>query len=209
MDIIGIPGGGFASNVFILKGSSNIIVDAGLLIDAEQVIKTVRDEGLNIDGMILTHRHIDHVEGAPYISKELDIPLYASEAAAAPLREGDSVTTGALLFGGTLEKMEVLPIKQAPLGDEWEVLHTPGHSEGSVCLFSPADGILISGDTVFCDGGVGRWDLPTGSLTKLTESLRTLQDLPVKGLYPGHGRWVEIGGETHIKMAMSSLGGYL
>jgi glyoxylase-like metal-dependent hydrolase (beta-lactamase superfamily II) len=75
------------------------------------------------------------------------------------------------------------------------VLHTPGHTEGSVCLWSTAEGLLFSGDTLFA-GGWGRTDLPGGDPAALVESLVRLLDLEDGvGVLPGHGRETTIGAE--------------
>jgi glyoxylase-like metal-dependent hydrolase (beta-lactamase superfamily II) len=81
------------------------------------------------------------------------------------------------------------------------VLHTPGHTPGSICLLSERDRILISGDTVFTDGAFGRCDFPGGSRAELARSLDRLSLLDIVGLYPGHGDPVEHGGSRHIAVA--------
>jgi glyoxylase-like metal-dependent hydrolase (beta-lactamase superfamily II) len=86
------------------------------------------------------------------------------------------------------------------------VIHTPGHTPGGICLYDTEARDLISGDTVFTDGGFGRTDLPGGDETALRHSLERLGALDVKGLYPGHGSPVERGGSRHIAAAREFLG---
>ncbi len=88
---------------------------------------------------------------------------------------------------------------------ELTVLHTPGHTPGSICLFSEREGVLISGDTVFSDGCFGRYDFPGGSRMELSRSLDRLSLLEVAGLYPGHGEPVEQGGSRHITAAQELM----
>jgi glyoxylase-like metal-dependent hydrolase (beta-lactamase superfamily II) len=81
------------------------------------------------------------------------------------------------------------------------VLHTPGHTQGSICLHSEKHRILISGDTVFTDGAFGRFDFPGSSRQQLAASLDRLSLLEIGGLYPGHGEPVDDGGSRHIRAA--------
>ena len=85
------------------------------------------------------------------------------------------------------------------------VIHTPGHTPGGICLYDSGARDLISGDTVFSDGGFGRTDLPGGDEAALRDSLERLAALDVKGLYPGHGSPVETGGSRHIAAAREFL----
>jgi len=88
---------------------------------------------------------------------------------------------------------------------ELRVLHTPGHSAGSICLYEEASGALISGDTVFV-GGVGRWDLPSGDYNTLVRSVKTLYELAPASIYPGHGPCGIGSGKEQIAEALSYLG---
>jgi glyoxylase-like metal-dependent hydrolase (beta-lactamase superfamily II) len=87
---------------------------------------------------------------------------------------------------------------------DFDVLHTPGHTKGGICLYNGE--ILISGDTVFADGGYGRMDIG-GNLEDMKESLKRLKNLNVKYLLPGHGPWVK-DGSRHIKTSYNMLTGY-
>ncbi|HEQ78907.1 MAG TPA: MBL fold metallo-hydrolase [Euryarchaeota archaeon] len=207
MQVHSIAGRGFSSNIFLVEGSPSFIVDAGLDDDAERVASFVKNKGVSPEALVLTHRHVDHVGGAARLARLLDISAYSTPQEAEPVCRGDGISTGALLFGCKLEKLDVKDIRDWDC-NEWSILKTPGHTEGSFCLYFQKDGTLISGDTVFADGGVGRWDLPTGSLKELVQSLNTLANIPVNRLYPGHGRWVESDASYHIAMSQKSLGGY-
>jgi glyoxylase-like metal-dependent hydrolase (beta-lactamase superfamily II) len=85
------------------------------------------------------------------------------------------------------------------------VLHTPGHTPGSISLLSERDQILISGDTVFTDGAFGRYDFIGGSREQLARSLDRLSLLAIEGLYPGHGEPVDHGGSRHIGAAQQLM----
>jgi glyoxylase-like metal-dependent hydrolase (beta-lactamase superfamily II) len=83
-----------------------------------------------------------------------------------------------------------------------EVIWTPGHTEGGMCLYAREEHILFSGDTVFPDGYFGRFDGDGGSLEDLIESLRKLAKLRVEIMLPGHGTPVIQGAEQNIKLAL-------
>ena len=87
---------------------------------------------------------------------------------------------------------------------ELTVIHTPGHTAGSICLLDGSREALYSGDTVFADGFFGRYDMPTGSLRMLVESLGRLSELKVEALLPGHGKVVVREGWKHIREAANA-----
>jgi glyoxylase-like metal-dependent hydrolase (beta-lactamase superfamily II) len=86
--------------------------------------------------------------------------------------------------------------------DDFKVIHTPGHTSGGICLWDGEN--LISGDTIFAGGGVGRMDIG-GDYTDMKNSVKKLMELDVKNIYPGHGPMVELNGKEHIKMSYSFL----
>ncbi len=169
------------------KTREGVIIDAGG--DADIIIELVKRRGLTIKYYICTHAHFDHVEGlsdmmkhvkAPVLLHEADLPLYQ-----------DLPAQGAI-FGMTLEPAPACShfIKDGDrlsFGEhEITVLHTPGHSPGSVS-FQCGD-VVFTGDTLFA-GSIGRTDLPGGSYEQLLSSAQEkLMSLPdgVK-FYPGHG----------------------
>jgi glyoxylase-like metal-dependent hydrolase (beta-lactamase superfamily II) len=85
------------------------------------------------------------------------------------------------------------------------VIHTPGHTPGSICLYDASDRVLYSGDTVFTDGGFGRFDFPGGDRQALTRSIERLMSFEIEGLCPGHGEPVNRGGARHIRTAYDML----
>jgi len=193
-----IIGRGHSSNVFLVKSNRNFLVDAGMGV-AEKVKDLVKDTDL--DRIILTHRHIDHVGDAELLSKELDVPLYAPKKEAEALRKGDDHTILSNSFG---KKISPLDVKTLDIGtfSGFEIILTPGHTEESICLYHQDENILISGDTVFANGGAGRTDLPTGDRKELVESLEMLAELDVDSLYPGHMSTVEKDAGDHIKKSL-------
>ncbi len=210
MEVHFISGIGFSGNVFLIDADKPTLIDTGWDSDISYMAQKIDEilRGRKLAYIILTHRHIDHVGGANAFKEKYGAPVLAHEEAAQSLRDGDVISTGARMFGGNLSPIELETVKdgdEIDLGsDKLKVLHTPGHSICSMCLMAN-DGQLFSGDTVFADGGVGRWDLPTGDLKQLKESLHRLLALPVTDFYPGHGPFVEKHGLQHIKMGLDYL----
>jgi glyoxylase-like metal-dependent hydrolase (beta-lactamase superfamily II) len=206
-----IMGLGFDANIFFIEAEKPILIDAGTGANTAGAMKTIEErmEPKKIDSIILTHRHIDHVGGAEELSKICDAQLYASAEEAAPLIEGDRTTTGSAMFNIPLNKLDVSVLNYGDsfdLGDDkLKILHTPGHTVGSISLLHEATGSLFSGDTVFTNGGVGRWDFETGSYKQLLASIEMLKDLGPKNLYPGHGPYAEGDATGHIETSLKFL----
>jgi glyoxylase-like metal-dependent hydrolase (beta-lactamase superfamily II) len=181
--------GPLSSNCYIVGSEST---HEGMIIDpadeAERILKTVRELGLEIKVIVLTHGHPDHV-GALKAVKEstgAEVVVHADDAAwiqQQPL---------SLVFG------PAYPAPPPPdrlihgedvidVGDlHFSVIHTPGHTPGGICLHG--QGVLFSGDTLF-NYGIGRYDLPGGDYEQLMHSLqKKLMPLPEETIvYPGHG----------------------
>jgi hydroxyacylglutathione hydrolase len=165
--------------------------------DAERILAEVERLGLKIKYVINTHGHFDHTLANKEVVKATGASLAIHSAGAPALTKGG----GAFFFGiigkasppaGTiLEEGQVLTLGQIEL----KVLHTPGHSPGSICLYSEKEGVLFDGDVLF-NMGMGRYDLPGGSYSVLMESIHRLLTLPDETtVYPGHGPPTTIGHE--------------
>jgi hydroxyacylglutathione hydrolase len=211
MTIRFLPGKGYDGNMFLVEGSDPILVDTGTGQHFPTIIKTI--EGLvpikKLRTIVLTHRHYDHVGGASALMKRLGASVFIHELDAEVVGNGDSWGTMSSMFNQSIDAIEVTPLKAGHIfstGDQkLKVLHTPGHSTGSICLYDETTKDLISGDTVFL-GGVGRWDLPSGDFEALVKSVRSLHDLDVKSIYPGHGPCGLGNGNEQIAEALSYLG---
>ena len=200
VEIVSFLSMGFSSNVFIVKSDENFVVDAGID-TADRIVRYVESEGIDIHRIILTHRHYDHTADVGRLSQLLQVPIYASEPEAESLRRADDRTIIASAFGKQMEPLEVSTLDEEHYAG-FQILRTPGHTDGSISLFDPKEGMLISGDTVFPDGGVGRTDLPTGDMKELIDSVKMLDGLEPRSMYPGHGRAIKEDAGKHIKMAL-------
>lgn len=202
-----IAGVGYDSNVYLLEDADPIVVDTGTGMYAESALEELSKivPLRSIGRIVLTHSHIDHLGGAARFQKATGAKVLLHEEEARLLMAGDTRLTLAGMFGMRLERMEIEPLsagqKLATGSAELEVLHTPGHSPGSIVLLDRPTASAIVGDTVFTDGGVGRWDLPGGDLGALASSLRMLGTLGLRNIYPGHGPYAEGDAPRHLRLA--------
>lgn len=202
-----IAGLGYDSNVYLLEDEDPIVVDTGTGMYSDATLETVsRIVPLRKVGrIVLTHCHYDHLGGAAAFQKATGGRIYLHEAEAVPIMSGDSSLAISEMFGEKPRQLDLEPLKTGQKlrcgSAELEVLHTPGHSPGSIVLHDQKSGSAVVGDTVFCDGGVGRWDLPGGDLGQLISSLKRLEKLGLKNMYPGHGSYAEGDAPQHLRLA--------
>jgi hydroxyacylglutathione hydrolase len=169
------------------------IVDPGCFGSKEEqrLVDYIAENNLTPQFVVTTHCHFDHLMGLPFVLKTYTIPFYTH-----PLEEGnlERASQHASLFGFRMAQPKISfeplsPGQTLTCGTmEWQVLHTPGHSPGSVCLYYEPDNILFTGDLLFA-GSVGRTDLPGGDYMQLMDSLNNaIKPLPSSTVvYPGHG----------------------
>lgn len=190
-------------NCFILgdrQSNEGMIVDPGA--DCDKILAAVNRLGLTVKYIVNTHGHFDHVgcnrpvqekTGAELLIHEKDVPLLAQASRSAQMYglsvQDSPAPTRYLTDGMRLE-----------LGKRIiEILHTPGHTQGGCCLLLAAQGVAITGDTLFADS-VGRTDLPGGSHEQLIASIKSkLMPLPDETVvWPGHGPSSTIGRERRM-----------
>lgn len=203
------PGPGIGSNSIMINGDPPTLIDTGMA-NPESLASSLLEDGLspeNIGLIINTHGHPDHVGGNKF---------FKEKSSAKILIHKDEETV--LKFASLLSKVPFFGPEEITFDDyiernhldlgkyELQVLHTPGHSPGSISLYDEKNEVLISGDTVFAFS-VGRWDIPGGNLNQLKKSVKKLSQLEIKFLLPGHmGRLSgkrEI--ERSVKMSMRML----
>ena len=174
-----------------------MVVDPGD--DINGVLALVQKHGLTVKQIVVTHAHIDHVGGAMKLRQITGAPILLNQNDYALLKMLDAQAAWVgMASPGKVEIDQALSegdkLRAGSL--EAAVLHTPGHTEGSVCLYFPAQQKLIAGDTLFA-GSIGRTDLPGGSLEQILKSLhQRLLALPDETVViPGHGPLTTIGEE--------------
>jgi len=202
-----IAGVGYDSNVYLLEDEDPIIVDTGTGMYAESVLEEVsRFVPLKKVGrIVLTHCHLDHIGGAAAFQNATGAKVMLHETEADPIMAGDTTLSLADMFGSKLSKLDIEPLKAGQKlstgSAELEVVHLPGHSPGSIALLDRKGASAVVGDTVFCDGGVGRWDLPGGDLAELRSSIKKLGELGLRNMYPGHGSFADGDAQRHLRLS--------
>ena len=184
-----------------------IVVDPGDNI--EDIVAVLRKHELKVTAIVITHAHIDHIGGAAKLKALTQAPVYMNvkdqelydhlewqaqwlgmatpeqTTIDTPARDGDTLALGAATF---------------------QVLHTPGHTQGSLCLWIPEENKLVAGDTLFA-GSIGRTDLPGGNHKQILGSIKgKLFPLPDDALViPGHGPSTTVGHEKEHNYFLQDL----
>jgi len=181
--------GEVAANCYVVENAGThecFVVDPGA--EGARIISRMGDR--KPVAVLLTHAHFDHIGAADDLCRHYGIPLYVHQADAPKLRDPMGNVSG--LFGMPMTVATEPAVllqggeKLTLAGMEAEVLHTPGHSAGSVCYLLREEPCLITGDTLFANG-YGRTDFADGSFMQLRQSLRMLFSLtPQMITYPGH-----------------------
>ena len=212
MKIHCIYGRNFDSNIYVILGEKTTIVDTGTGLHSKEVVEDIKKlvDPATINQIIITHEHFDHCGGIKKIFEITDgkAKIMAHGDASEKIERGESEF--AKMLGGIMPKMSVdIKLKDGNtiiVGDEtFDVLHTPGHTPGCICLYSKTSKSLISGDTVFSHGSFGRYDFPGGDAYLLKQSIERLAKLDIINLYPGHESIVEGDGKKHMNMVLRSI----
>ncbi|MFH0993600.1 MAG: MBL fold metallo-hydrolase [bacterium] len=190
--------GEFSENSYLIRYKNDaVVIDPGF--NGEAIVNYLEEKGYLLKMVLLTHGHYDHMRDLRILQKTLVFPIYIHETDALLLR--DDVRNGSKYFRSSFRLREGQEIRMVRDGDEIpfgnapiRVIHTPGHTAGSVCY--EIQDILFSGDTLF-HGDLGRTDLDTGSSKQMAATVRKLfamlSDRVV--VYPGHEEATDIGTE--------------
>jgi glyoxylase-like metal-dependent hydrolase (beta-lactamase superfamily II) len=194
--------GEFQTNCYIVRRDESavdcLVIDAGL--DAGDLIRFIKENELHPVAVVLTHGHADHIVGLAALRQSFpEVTTYIHTLDANLLADPEANLSAYAGLAFTAEPADVLleegdTVEQA--GIVLEVLHTPGHTPGGICLYVPSENTIFVGDTLFADS-VGRADFPGGDMEQLIGSIRrkllTLPEATV--VYPGHGMRTTIGRE--------------
>ena len=185
MTITTLPLGMLQTNCYLIENADRcLVIDPGD--EAQKVEQFVQQRGLTLEAILLTHGHFDHVGAVKDLAADTDCRVFlCTEDLALP----GAMTNGELYFTDSYADGQELTLA----GLTFTVLHTPGHTPGSVCLkFGDA---LFAGDTLFA-GSIGRTDFPGSSWEAMEDSLKKLKTLDDDlAVYPGHGPATTMGCE--------------
>lgn len=179
-------------NTMLIDGPVPTLIDPGHSHLFHTVVEAMARDGKSVEHVKLvlcTHGHPDHIETVDYFEGNVLKAISADELQYL----GDEGKDMFLMSGCQAPRKPfhlLLKAGDFALGDkEFQVIPTPGHSPGSLCLYWKKEKLLISGDTLFYMG-VGRTDLPGGDMEALGESIRKLSELDIEYLIPGHGEMI-------------------
>ncbi len=190
----------YEANTYLIHSDNVAIIDLG---SAAIATKLPINEAKYI---ILTHVHYDHTGGLRQIMTDAKILMHKADA-----KMVGTSASASYFFGEKSPRFRIDVLLKN--GDEIDlgsstlnVIHTPGHTPGSICLYDSESKSLFSGDTVFSHGGIGRTDLIGGSSKSLMESIERLVKLDVEVLYPGHGNVTstEVRGQIKQSLALAT-----
>ncbi len=195
MDIYNLYPGSFGSNCYLLiQDNEAAVIDPSA--EADTILQKIAEHGATLRYILLTHGHFDHICSLDALRDRTGVPAYIHKGDADMPADSDK-NAFSLFFGcdrsyrtpeHLLSEGDVLPLGSENI----RVMHTPGHTQGSVC-FLCGENILITGDTLF-DHGFGRYDLPGGDPYQLKDSLKRLASLDHSlTIYCGHGSPTDLG----------------
>ena len=200
-----VSGGPYDSNVFLVMDERPILVDAGM--SHESTLRNIAKymDPKKIEMIVLTHCHHDHTGAAVALREATGGKLAIDRHEVGAL--GDDLATLAHMFGRMAPECkpdEILTEGTVLNLGEWnlEVMETPGHSPGSICLYEKDAKVLFSGDTVFPDGNIGRTDLFGGNSKDLIKSVERLTKLDARVMYPGHMEVTDKGVNRQIQLSL-------
>lgn len=197
----------FSMNCYIYwdeKSKEGVIIDSGAYEDFEknEILNYIRSNGINIKLILLTHGHIDHIMGNKWAIDTFGVPVLMHKE---DLPLIDRAMDQAAMFGVQfpkppapdkfIDESDVIKVS----GNEFKIIHTPGHSPGSVCFVDEKEKIIFGGDTVF-RGSIGRTDLWMGDIDILLDSINSKIMIYPEDfvIYPGHMDATTVGEEKAV-----------
>lgn len=187
--------GPIMTNAFLVMDDDS---DSAIIFDAPPGViplinDAIKEEGVSVELLVITHSHWDHIGDARALADELGVPVAAYPASVAQLADplGGPVPISPVNVDRLLNDGDKVDVGSM----HFRVLHTPGHAKGQISLYSEADHAMFGGDTLF-PNGYGRTDIPGASDEETAATISRLLELPDDvTVYPGHGRETTIGQE--------------
>ena len=194
LNIKTLPLGAYQTNCYLVWEENSpacTVIDPGY--SPEKVLAQAQLLGKTVEAILLTHGHFDHVGGVRKLAADTNCPVFLCQE---DLSMPAQMTAGPLYYTQTCGEGDVLTLA----GLTFRVLHTPGHTPGSLCFV--CEDAIFSGDTLFW-GSCGRTDLPGGDWSAIRRSLRRLADLPGDyRVFPGHGDATTMAAERQMNPYM-------
>jgi glyoxylase-like metal-dependent hydrolase (beta-lactamase superfamily II) len=195
-----IEGLGSDSNSYLINETT--LIDTGTGLNPDYISSKLEKNGIknkDIELIINTHCHYDHA-GGNYLFENAKIAIHKMDAPAVE-HEHDPLIAYSI-FHHDLKRHDVdLKLKDGDTIADFKVIHTPGHTPGGICLLQ--DDVLISGDTLFANGGVGRLDIG-GNYENMKKSIEKLNKINCEYLLPGHGPWVN-NAKKHLNLTYETF----
>lgn len=201
-------------NCYIVSDSGGNTVIFDPCERGEEIYEYIKEQGLELCSVIITHAHFDHIYGLDGIVKSAendgkDIPVYIHTKDAPTMRSREG-NLSSPLFRTLYEYTGIL--NEVSEGDAvcageltFRVMSTPGHTAGSACFINDEEKIIFAGDVLF-EGSIGRCDFPGGDMGKMRESLSRLMELDdAYRVYPGHGGSTTVGDERNFNPYIAQL----
>lgn len=204
------PSGPYITNAYVAACPSTrtaVIIDPAPG-SADALLGSLKDNHLNCISILLTHSHLDHIADVSVLKDILKVPVYVHALDAPNLEKPGADGLPCIIpITGVKPDHFLEDEMRIPVGSlNFQVMHTPGHSHGSVCFYEPEEKILFSGDTLF-KGTIGNISFPTSQPERMWSSLDRLAHLPPDTqVYPGHGRSTTIGKESWLPNARLHFG---
>ena len=199
-DIVIIMGIGRDSNTYVI---GDTIIDPGSGVNLDYLKDEIASAGLemtDIKRIVNTHCHFDHMGADKALQDKYAYEIYMHPLDLQTVLDKDADATVAASFGMEVPDLDIKPLNEGDKIGDYEVIHTPGHTRGGICLVDGKN--LISGDTVFAGGNFGRTDLPTGDSKQMRESILKISELDVVQLFSGHGPYAISHVSEQISMAL-------
>lgn len=178
---------GMTSNTFLVEGERPVLVDVGSDFD---VVAAAHRHVDTIEGVVLTHTHPDHIGNLDDVQETFEVDVWGYDPELAIVDHG------------------IQDEAMVQLGDHsYRPVHTPGHKDDHICLYSAENGVLFAGDLIFANGGFGRTDLADGNRAELVQSIeRVLETVGdnLEAVHCGHGPSIETNPRTDVELALQA-----